>query len=123
MTSRCLAGKGRSDWGMRREKRRAYLICELMPKRATSSGQKSLDAMPADKSFCIPVCLLLRNEAMVAKSVVEQSGPIRSPIRLKSFPRVRRGVGRKLVMVGFEMVSPRGHLPAAAGTSGAVVSF
>lgn len=81
-----------------------------MPKRARSSGQKSLDAMPADRSFCMPVCLLLRKEAMVAAA----DGTIRFPIRFNVLPQVG-GVckGGKLVMVGSRL-RPR---DPAAGTS------
>lgn len=104
-------GNGQRERKIEREREReACLICELMPKRAKSSGQKSLDAMPADRSFCMPVCLLLRKEAMVAAA----DGAIRFPIRFRS-SRGSWGIGEggKLVMVGSRWL-PR---DPAAGTS------
>lgn len=50
---------------VRLEVKQSYLICELIPKRACSSGTKRCGRMAADRSFCMPACFPRRNEAML----------------------------------------------------------
>lgn len=62
-------GRGRGIKGKKEDGTTTYLICELIPYRACSSGLNMPGVMPAERSFWTPACLARRKDAIFFFSI------------------------------------------------------